>query len=288
MYKEISLEKIKLDLINLGVTKGDTLFITADLMKVGYSRKGRKNIYSDWVKVFNEVLGEEGTFMTVSFSKSYPLFSFDKQKPFDNKVSTDSGALSKALLDNENSIRSSHPTNSYVAVGKNAEFLTKDHNEKSFSYDPTKKMLDLGGKNLMLGTIDEKNAPMVFHYVQQLLGYTLKDPLSGLTGCFYKDTEGNLRRFIRKDLGGCSAAGHKLYSHFSENGCISLGKVGKAESALIDMRKSFKVCLKIMESNPQFSMCEDKSCISCYGKYANTGIYSFYVMLNYFLKYLFK
>jgi aminoglycoside N3'-acetyltransferase len=286
--KKFSLNDILLDLKNLGIQENDTLFITADLMKVGYLGKTRSQTQKDWIFIFEKLLGEDGTFMTVSYTNSYPFFSLNKKKPFTKESGTNSGSLAKALLADKNSKRSSHPTNSYVAIGKNSDFLTRDHTEKGLCYDPTEKIIELRGKNLMLGTIDGFNAPMVFHYVQQVLGQTLKDPFSGLTGCYYKEDNKELKKFIRNDVGGCSSAGNKLYSYFIENDCITIGKVGNATSALIDAQKSFEVCYEIMKNNPKFSMCGDKTCISCYGKYSNVGIYSYYMRLNYFLKYLLR
>jgi aminoglycoside N3'-acetyltransferase len=272
---KITKETILSDLKTLGIQEGDTVFITANLMKVGYLGRNRSSTRSDWISIFKELLGKSGTFMTVSFSKSYPLFSFDATKPFDQDTPTNSGSLAQALLECDESRRSSHPTNSYVAIGEMSKYLTESHSEKGLSYDPTKNMIEIKGKNLMLGTIDGLNAPMVFHYVQQIMGQTLNDPLSGLSGCYYKDSENNVQKFIRRDVGGCSSAGNKLYSYLIEEECISIGKVGNAVSAIIDMESSFKICRKIMKERPNFSMCDDKSCLSCYGRYSNTGIYSF-------------
>ena len=286
--EKITKDTILSDLKNLGLMQGDTVFITADLMRVGYLGKNRSSTRSDWVLFFKELLGDSGTFMTVSYSKSFPLFSFDKENPFDKETPTNSGSLARALLESNDSRRSSHPTNSYVAIGEKAEYLTEGHSEKSLCYDPTKKIIELKGKNLMLGTIDGINAPMVFHYVQQILGQTLDDPLSGLTGCYYKDAEDKVKKFIRRDVGGCSSAGNKLYSYLINQECISIGKVGNAVSALIDAERSFEICKEIMEENPRFSMCADKSCLSCYGRYSNTGIYSFKSKITNMLKLLFQ
>ena len=251
------------DLIDLGIKKKDTLFVTADLMKTNYLGSTKTQTLRDWVDIFKEVLSEEGTFMTVSYTKSYPLFAFDKKYPFSQKTKTSSGSFSKALLEDSSSFRSKHPTNSYVAIGHNAKYLLEDHDENGLCYDPPGKIIDLNGKNLMLGTIDNKNAPMVFHYVQQILGITKKNLLSGLTGCHYIKDDNELRKFIRKDVGGCSKAGNKLYSYFLDNECIKVGKVGNAVSALIDAKKSFEITYEILKNNPNFSICDSKDCNSC-------------------------
>ena len=42
---------------------------------------------------------------------------------------------------------------------------------------------------------------MVFHYSQQMLGYTKKDPLCGFGETYYRQ-DSKLIKFIRRDVGG--------------------------------------------------------------------------------------
>ena len=171
--------------------------------------------------------------------------------------------------------------------GKHARDILNSHDHRSQSYDVTKKIIELNGKNLMIGTIDGKNAPMVFHYCQQELGYTLKDPFSSLSGVYYEDGE-TIKRFIRKDVGGCSSAGNKLYSYFIEKDCINFGKVGSAQSCIIDCKKSFDISMNLMKNNPRFPICDDGSCISCYGRFSNAGLSILPFYFKKILKFVFK
>ena len=283
MDKNITPELIEEHLRSIGIRAGDCIFVTADLFKTGLFMKSRKHLLESWVQIFKKVLTNEGTLIVASYSKAYPFFAINKDNPFNHSTKTTSGALSLALLNDPESIRSSHPTNSYTGWGKHAKDILASHDHTSKCYDVTEKIINFSGKNLMLGTIDGKNAPMVFHYCQQVLGYTLKDPFSNLSGVFYEQG-GSIKRFIRKDVGGCSSAGNKLYSYFIEKDCIDFGRVGAAQSCLIDCKKSFEVSLDLISKNSKFAICDDGSCISCYGRFSNSG----FLIIPFYIKKLFK
>jgi len=287
MDNNITPELIEAHLRSLGLKAGDCVFVTADLFKTGLLIKSRKDLLKCWIDIFKKILTTEGTIVAASYSKAYPFYAIDKKFPFNRDTKTTSGALSLALLDDLESVRSRHPTNSYVGWGKHARDILNSHDHRSQSYDITKKIIELNGKNLMIGTIDGKNAPMVFHYCQQELGYTLKDPFSSLSGAYYDD-HGIIKRFIRKDVGGCSSAGNKLYSYFIEKDCINFGKVGSAQSCIIDCKKSFDITMNLMKNNPRFPICDDGSCISCYGRFSNSGFSIFLFYFKKISKFVFK
>ena len=46
---------------DLGLEKGDTVFVSSDLLRVGYFNKDQKTTLCDWVEIFDELLGAEGT-----------------------------------------------------------------------------------------------------------------------------------------------------------------------------------------------------------------------------------
>ena len=105
---------------------------------------------------------------------------------------TKSGSLSRAFLNYKDSIRSKHPTNSYVSFGKYSNEILKEHDEHSLSYTHFKKIIDLNGKGLLLGNID-KNGFFPYHYVQEELGITKKHFLAGKYQAYYHDKQNKLR-----------------------------------------------------------------------------------------------
>ena len=144
------------------------------------------------------------------------------------------GPLSNALIEDPNSFRSSHPSMSCIGIGKYAETILSNHNSNSLeSYDPIGKVIELNGKNLMLGTVDLMNAPMSLHFAQQILGHTKEYVCSMLKQTYFLDNDGNNKIFTVKDSGGCSRGGINLYGRYIEAGIVNFEDIGNARSALI-------------------------------------------------------
>ena len=98
---------------------GDVLFNGS----IGRTETRLKDLILD---VFKEVLGEEGTMVSLSFTKQFPFFNVDKDFVFNKKTISISGALPNLMIKQENSFRSRHPGSSFVAIGKNAEYITSE------------------------------------------------------------------------------------------------------------------------------------------------------------------
>jgi aminoglycoside 3-N-acetyltransferase len=264
--KEEEKLKIIIELKNLGIKTGDTIFIAADLLKVGYFNKNREQTINDWINLLLNLVGPTGTLVIPAYTESFIFYRKSKNIIYTEKANTTSGALSNGLKNFTGAKRSKHPTNSCVAIGLHAEYILKGHDEFSSSYLPYSKVIELNGKNLMLGVInDKKLAPMTMHAVQEKLGLTKNNWLANLTYSYYYDVEGNLKLFKRKDVGGCTGAGYKtIGNHLIEN-AISIGKVGKSLSAYIDCKKSYEIILSLYNKDNKIMKCIDPECKCCYG-----------------------
>ena len=102
----------------------------------------------------------------------------------------------------------------------------------------TAEVVELGGKNLMLGTVDERNCPFTYHHVQEKLGQTRGHPFSGLLETTYMDDSGNRKKYVMRELGGCTAGVHKSWGYHLAANAVRFGRVGRSLSALVDARKS--------------------------------------------------
>ena len=211
-------------------------------------------------------MGPKGTLVIPAYTDSFIFYRKSKDIIYTEKANTTSGALSNGLKNFPGAKRSKHPTNSCVAIGHNSEYILSGHDELATSYLPYSKVIELNGKNLMLGVInDKKLAPMTMHSAQEKLGLTKKNWLSNLTYSYYYDVDGNLKLFRRKDVGGCTAAGYKtIGNHLIEN-AISIGKVGKSLSAYIDCKKSEKIIINLYMKDKNIMKCMDSECKCCYG-----------------------
>ena len=117
------------ELTNLGVKKGDILYISSDvtLLTLDACRqcglKGKKDIdlfYNVLTDSIERLVGEEGTLM-------FPVFtwSFCRNIPYDSKTTQgEVGAFSNWILNNRTDFkRTAHPLYSFMVWGKDADKL---------------------------------------------------------------------------------------------------------------------------------------------------------------------
>jgi aminoglycoside N3'-acetyltransferase len=276
----ISKEQLISDLYNLGIVKGDVLYITINLLSLGYFRSSKNETLSDLVNVFKEVVGEDGAVVFNSYTKSF--FRFRKQNLiFDRFSSSYAGPLPNFIIQDKSAFRSKHPTNSVIGYGKCLESIFDSHGPNSKSYSVIGELIKLPNcKFLMIGTVDDSNAPQAMHYAQEVLGYSSYSPYKYLKQVYYKTSDGN-RLFTRKDFGGCSAGGYRLFGDLLINDSVTFSYVGNALTALMPALKSFKVIKSTLLKNRKVIQCNNKECIDCYGNYIYNGInvIPFYIRL---------
>jgi aminoglycoside 3-N-acetyltransferase len=268
---DISRKSIVQDFYNLGVVKGDIIFITSDLYSVGLYYKNKKETLKEWIEILLEVVGEKGCIIMASYTDTFFRFQKDKNIIFNRYSKTNVGPLSNFLIDDPRSVRSKHPTNSCIGIGYEVEKILDDHDENSLSYSVLGKIIEQNGKFLLIGTLDKKNAPQTMHYAQEVLGYTLQTPYKGLFQTYYEDDKKSLKIFTRKDYGGCSRGAYALYGTLIVNNAIFFGFIGNAYSAIMDGKKSFEVILEVLKKNRKLIRCEDKNCTDCYGNIHTNG-----------------
>lgn len=287
--ENITLESLFDQLYELGVRKGDTLFIAADLMRLNYFNKSRLQTLDDITNMLLSLVGDEGTIVIPSYTQTFYRFKKNPNLIFEKGKNSTSGNLSNHLLNHPNVIRSNHPTNSVLAIGRNADFITRDHDENSSSYLPLLRVIQLEGKNLMLGCFtDFSLAPMALHAAQEKLGYTLKNWRSGLLQTYYHNNDNKRKIFTRYGIGGCSSGAHKALSYHFKAGAIKVMSTGKSLSAIIDTKKSYAIFLNLLNENPEYLRCEDKTCHDCYGSSIYNPRYYIFHWIGFLLKKIFS
>lgn len=253
-----SLENLKNDLETLGVKKGDTLLIRADLGSIGKLVTKKRE---DYINFMLEAVGEEGTIVGLSFTDGFFVIK-NKNKIFDGANKSYTGAFANTMLSHPKAFRSKHPTNSYVAIGKNAKYILENHDENSGSYEPIRKIVELEGKMILIGCVESSPGFTTTHLAEVDLGLHKRIIFPNLNGAYYK--KGNeIKLFKRKDLGSCSSTFYRFYGHYVKNELLQQGYIGNAYSILIDAKKAFDLDLKILESNPKITICDNPNCMMC-------------------------
>ena len=268
----ITKDSVISDLKKLGIQRGDILFLTADLMNIGYYGGSRKETLSNWVEIFNELVGEKGCYIIPSYTSTFLRFKKNSSIVFSKYSPSIAGAFVNFLIKRNEVKRSTHPTHSYVGLGNNVEHFLNSNSPKSLSYSIIGDIINANGKLLMLGTVDKKNAPPAMHYVQEVLGHTQKGPFKGLFQTYFINEKGEKELFTVKDYGGCSRGAYNLYGALIINEAIEFGKVGSANCAIMDGKKSFSVLYDILKDKPEIIRCDDKNCIQCHGDFNLNGI----------------
>ena len=271
----VTKEKLISDLKQLGIQSGDTLLIRGNLGKLG-----RLENREDLLNAFLEVVGEEGTLVTLSFSKSFPFYRVDKNYIFDIHKKSTSGALANLFLKHNKHVRSSHPTNSFVAIGKNANQIVTKHNETSLSYSPIKELIDLDAKLLNFGITRSSPGFTTVHYAQEELGLTKQSFFNGLLRVYYKNNDGETQLFKRNDRGGCSMGFDNFYKFYLEEKTLTIGLLGKSEVIMASAKELYKIEYLQISKNPSVHFCDNPLCISCRitWKYSLKDIPSFFVL----------
>lgn len=253
-----TVEQLKQDLVNIGVKKGDILLVRADLGNIGKLATKKRE---DYVNFMLDAVGEEGTIIGLSFTSSF-LIKKNKNIVFDGTNKSYTGAFANTMLSHPKAIRSSHPTNSYVAIGKNAKYILENHDENSGAYEPVRKIIELGGKMILIGCVESSPGFTTTHLAEVDLGLHKRIIFPTLNRAYYKQND-DIKLFKRKDLGSCSSTFYKFYGHYVKNELLQQGYVGNAYSILIDANEAFALDLKVLKANPKITLCDNPSCMMC-------------------------
>jgi aminoglycoside N3'-acetyltransferase len=253
-----TVEQVKQDLVNIGVKKGDILLVRADLGNIGKLATKKRE---DYVNFMLDAVGEEGTIIGLSFTSSF-FIKKNKNIVFDGTNKSYTGAFANTMISHPKAIRSSHPTNSYVAIGKNAKYILENHDENSGAYEPIRKIIELGGKMILIGCVESSPGFTTTHLAEVDLGLHKRIIFPTLNRAYYKEND-DIKLFKRKDLGSCSSTFYKFYGHYVKNELLQQGYIGNAYSILIDANEAFALDLKVLKANPKITLCDNPSCMIC-------------------------
>ena len=243
----ITKEDLKRDLEELGICKGDIVFVHSSLKRLGYVEGGAQAV----LEALIETVSTTGTIVVPTYhTAGGTMYStcLEKDYIFDPRTaSTHLGAIPLAALKFPNVQRSIHPTHSVSAIGHHAKYLTEAHQlaASTFGKDsPWERLVKLNGKVLGLGI---SLAPVTFyHMIEDLMLDEFPVPVRMSKTYFLKciDWNGNLirvpvnpldPRFSKTRIEQAHRQDLRSYfwSEFKNIGLLKTGKVGRATSWLI-------------------------------------------------------
>lgn len=253
--------QISSDLENLGLQRGDTVLVRCATKGIKVEAGRPANALFEGIC---DVIGPTGTLAALSFTEDFYFWEKKRaaQFPFHPKSRSETGVFPQMVLDHPGSIRSAHPTNSFVAIGPKAEAIVRGHDENSTSFFPIRNLIDLNGKLLLVGCVDSSPGFSTVHRVQEDLGLAHKTLMSRKRICAVQGDDG-IRWFARRDVSGCSAGFGKFYRHYESDGILKTGLVGGVYSIFADAGAAYRVERAIMEKDPTAAFCDNPSCTSC-------------------------
>lgn len=246
----------------LGVNPGDTLLLRADLSEIYKPHFFLKK--REYLDLFLNYLGDSGTLVALAFN---PIIRGRDLPTYDIATIPYTGSLSKLMVKDSRAIRSEHPLESFVAIGKNASFLMSGHSLETASFFPIEKMIAVDAKMLVVGCLNNSPGFTTVHYVQHKLGLSKKVLCVDSDKAFYLDSLGNRRTYVSKEIGGCSRGFDKFYPLYLQAGVLRAGFLGNAYSLGITMKDAVYLESEILTKNERFFCCDNKDCWFCGKRY---------------------
>lgn len=247
------------DLRELGISSGDTVLIRAGLKAIGEIRGGP----NEFVTALLDVVGARGTVVSLAFTDSSFFRKPSPDEAFTVAKKSNAGALPNAMLRHPEMLRSTHPMCSYVAIGASAQSILAGHDETAGAYEPVRRIIECGGKCVLVGCVSSSPGFTTAHLAEVDLGLNRRVIFPRLNSTYYRTASGELKLFRRRDLGFCSQSFYKFYAHYVRNGILTTGKVGAAYSILAPARSAYEIEYDVLSSDPKFNICGSPDCYTC-------------------------
>jgi aminoglycoside N3'-acetyltransferase len=269
------------DIKRLGVLPGDLLYLKVSMRSMGTIQGGATTL----IDALLHVLGKEGTIVTSSFVKVYPIRYLQRHKNqiSDHHTLSYAGAVANEIKTYPQAKISRHPVQKFVAIGAKAEALLCDHDEHAYAYDVFRKMAEQKGKTLKIGDERKVKGVGTTHVAVGLLGLRQKRPKVGVR---FVNKEGKLELFRLNWAGLCQNSFDSFSPLYKKiTGAIKAeGSVGGADAKLTRMDLTLQLEMEILKQDPGFLLCDDPDCCDC----RLTWEFSNGKPLQYFLRSLFR
>jgi aminoglycoside 3-N-acetyltransferase len=253
-------ERIREDLEELAHLQGATVLIHASLRAVG-KVEGSADAVLD---ALLEAVGAEGTVMV-------PLFNAANRAPDDwrerlpvSEVPFEAaavdvprmGALAAALAARPAAVRSSHPSLSFAAIGRNAAFLTEN---APFQYplggnSPLARLHQLNGSVLLLGTDHTVNSVLHLAEAWADAPYARRSASVRVSESEWREMHGSPE---------CSAGFRKIERILRQARIARTGYVGNALTQVMRCQYVVSMAMEMLKGSPEALLCDDLGCSSC-------------------------
>ena len=170
------MEQLKKALMQLGISRGDTLFVHSSFKTFNGFQGGPQDVIDCLV----EILGEGGNLLMPSMQyRSSSFEHLQRNELFDvRKTYSQMGLITEVFRRKKGVLRSLHPTHSVLAWGKDAARIVQDHEKCLYpcgNQSPFDKFRSMNGKVLFFDV--PFNTFTFIHYIEDLIKNKLPFPL---------------------------------------------------------------------------------------------------------------
>jgi aminoglycoside 3-N-acetyltransferase len=233
-------------LVVLGLAPSCRVMVHASLSSLGLVNGGASTV----VTALREAAGPDGAVIIPSFrdairSDNYALRECRDSCPRDLCPSRErgfTGVIGETLREQDDSLRSCHPTHSWVGIGRDAKFLLEGHCKSRTPCgkdSPFFKLMERDGKILLLGvginSITNIHAVEDARNVPYLSAIDLRNRHATYT------TSGRRIQYVYPEL---------LLAAFREAGILRMGKIGLAVCYVLSARSLGAFLWVVTEDDP--------------------------------------
>ena len=247
------------DLKNIGIKKSDMIYVHSSLKSIGWLENGPDTL----IEAFLSVLGKDGTLAVPTHTNSFIGLG---RPPFESdNTPTYLGKFPEAVRNYPLAKRSGHASHSSAAIGSKAGFLTENHDPlDALGYDsPVYRMVRSMGKILLIGVSHKTNTTV--HLAESIAGLYCELPYSKACGEYVhaKLTDGSVKEYKQVEFPGCSNGFDIIEKSLIDRNLVTLGKVGNADSKLIDADGMVKMVVEMIKEKPDILLCGWDRCTCC-------------------------
>lgn len=214
-----------------------------------------------------DAVGDGGTILLPAFTYAETLAGRTTARPVayhpDLPVSREIGVVAEAFRHLPGVLRSSHPTHSFCAWGRQAREVLSTQRDNN-PLGPLKKLNVVQGQVLLLGT--SLQPATAIHLAEERVG------APSLTRCtaLRVNAAGYAERVVLENVPGCNLGFAKLEQHLDPSKVRSVA-LARATARKIPIRYLVQLATAVLEHDSGALSCERPECESCAAKRAAAG-----------------
>lgn len=244
----VTQQEIEQGLRSIGLEEGDIVVVHSSLSSFGHVEGGAEIV----VDALLDVIGKYGTLIV-------PTHTYNAD-PFDAKTTPSvCGAITEAVRNRPNAVRSQHPTHSMAAIGRYAEELTDCH-EYAHAFgegSPLYNVLERNGKILLIGVTHVSNS--MIHVAEELANVPYLDRLRPVN--ILQPNGKVARKIIRRP--GCSRGFNEVDEYLKEKRLIWETQIGESTVKLMWSTAVVATAVELLKEDPAALLCTIGDCASC-------------------------